>query len=205
MSQAVQNKVYSLPLLPRLLVSLTFTSTSLLLSCLDPSPPHITLHLLPHCWTLEQRADDNRKKVAEKNKKVKVWVSLTLHNMMCTYLLCTLADLPFMLMDFQMMLGRNQLDTASTRNVSPLDESCSEVVLGNGFSSVHLPPSPPPPQAFPSILTAITSQSTQEDRVGTIKKTCVFVSVCVCLHWWDFFHCFILFDGDFFQTQTLFF
>jgi len=41
--------------------------------------------------------------------------------------LCALyfAELPFMLIDFQMMLGKNQWDTASTRNASPLEESCS--------------------------------------------------------------------------------
>lgn len=59
--------------------------------------------------------------------KVKVWVTFSSSCIEHDVHLSALyfVELPFMLMDFQMMLVRNQWDTASTRNASPLEEGSS--------------------------------------------------------------------------------
>lgn len=119
MSQPVQNNPYGLSPTPLPLIHLHLSSPRLSGSIL-PAPPRS-----------EDRGENNGKKKKEHRRrdpqKVRVKVSsysdCIEHDVHLYALYC--AALPFMLIDFQMMLGRNQWDTASTRNASPLEESCS--------------------------------------------------------------------------------
>lgn len=113
MSQPAPNNPYGL--------SLSFSSTSLPIFCLDLSSPP------PCCLRTGVRIIGRSGRKNSDEEKVKVRVSSFGHRIEHDVHLCALyfAELPFMLIDFQMMLGMNQWDTASTRNASPSEESCS--------------------------------------------------------------------------------